>query len=409
MNIKFCRICGGAHFEPYLNLGATPAADSFVTDDDLGQEDPSYPLEVCLCSTCGISQLSYTVPPEVLYKYDYPYESSTTQTGRAHFLNLAKTVVEKFKLEPNDLVIDVGSNVGVLLDGFKKQGCRTIGIEPSGNIAEKALERGIQTINEFISPSLAARIVADNSQASVVCITNVFAHIHDLDGFMEAVNILLTDVGALVIEAPHFLQLINHLEYDTVYHEHLLYVSVRPLNYLFNRYGFEVFDVEEVPIHGGTVRIYVSRIGRNKPTNAVAKIISNEEQGGAFDLERLKRFSDEVMAHRQKLVNLLRTLKSEGRTLAGVSAPAKGMTLLNFCGIGADLLDFITEKSKLKIGRYTPGAHIPVLPDPELVSRQPDYALLLAWNFADEIMANLSEYREKGGKFIIPIPEPKIV
>lgn len=409
MNIKFCRICGGAHFEPYLNLGATPAADSFVTDDDLGQEDPSYPLEVCLCSTCGISQLSYTVPPEVLYKYDYPYESSTTQTGRAHFLNLAKTVVEKFKLEPNDLVIDVGSNVGVLLDGFKKQGCRTIGIEPSGNIAEKALERGIQTINEFISPSLAARIVADNSQASVVCITNVFAHIHDLDGFMEAVNILLTDVGSLIIEAPHFLQLINHLEYDTVYHEHLLYVSVRPLNYLFNRYGFEVFDVEEVPIHGGTVRIYVSRIGRNKPTNAVAKIISNEEQGGAFDLERLKRFSDEVMAHRQKLVNLLRTLKSEGRTLAGVSAPAKGMTLLNFCGIGADLLDFITEKSKLKIGRYTPGAHIPVLPDPELVSRQPDYALLLAWNFADEIMANLSEYREKGGKFIIPIPEPKIV
>lgn len=409
MNIKFCRICGGVHFEPYLNLGATPAADSFVTDDDLGQEDPSYPLEVCLCSTCGISQLSYTVPPEVLYKYDYPYESSTTQTGRAHFLNLAKTVAEKFKLEPNDLVIDVGSNVGVLLDGFKKQGCRTIGIEPSGNIAEKALERGIQTINEFISPSLAARIVADNSQASVVCITNVFAHIHDLDGFMEAVNILLTDVGALVIEAPHFLQLINHLEYDTVYHEHLLYVSVRPLNYLFNRYGFEVFDVEEVPIHGGTVRIYVSRIGRNKPTNAVAKIISNEEQGGAFDLERLKRFSDEVMAHRQKLVNLLRTLKSEGRTLAGVSAPAKGMTLLNFCGIGADLLDFITEKSKLKIGRYTPGAHIPVLPDPELVSRQPDYVLLLAWNFADEIMANLSEYREKGGKFIIPIPEPKIV
>ncbi len=409
MNIKFCRICGGAHFEPYLNLGATPAADSFVTDDDLGQEDPSYPLEVCLCSTCGISQLSYTVPPEVLYKYDYPYESSTTQTGRAHFLNLAKTVVEKFKLKPNDLVIDVGSNVGVLLDGFKKQGCRTIGIEPSGNIAEKALERGIQTINEFISPSLAARIVADNSQASVVCITNVFAHIHDLDGFMEAVNILLTDVGALIIEAPHFLQLINHLEYDTVYHEHLLYVSVRPLNYLFNRYGFEVFDVEEVPIHGGTVRVYVSRIGRNKPTNAVAKIISNEEQGGAFDLERLKRFSDEVMAHRQKLVNLLRTLKSEGHTLAGVSAPAKGMTLLNFCGIGADLLDFITEKSKLKIGRYTPGAHIPVLPDPELVSRQPDYALLLAWNFADEIMANLSEYREKGGKFIIPIPEPKIV
>lgn len=409
MNIKSCRICGGEKLTPYLNLGATPAADSFVTDEALGQDDPRYPLEVCLCTTCGISQLGYTVPPEILYKYDYPYESSTTQTGRAHFFGLAETVVDKFKLGSNDLVIDVGSNVGVLLDGFKKQGCRTIGIEPSGNIAEKALERGIQTINEFISPGLATRIVENNGQASVVCITNVFAHIHDLDGFMEAVNILLTAGGVLVIEAPHFLQLINHLEYDTVYHEHLLYVSVRPLNHLFNRYGFEVFDVEEVPIHGGTVRIYVSRIGRNEPADAVARIISNEEQGGAFDLERLTRFSDDVMAHRQKLVNLLRALKSEGRTLAGVSAPAKGMTLLNFCEIGTDLLDFITEKSKLKIGRYTPGAHIPVLPDQELLSRRPDYVLLLAWNFADEIIANLSEYREKGGKFIIPIPEPKII
>jgi len=394
---------------PYLNLGATPAADSFVTDEALGQEDPVYPLEVCLCATCGISQLGYTVPPEILYQYDYPYESSTTQTGRSHFFGLAQTIVDKFELKSSDLVIDVGSNVGVLLDGFKQQGCRTIGIEPSGNIAEKALERGIPTINEFISPNLATRVVADNGQASIVCITNVFAHIHDLDGFMEAVNTLLNANGVLVIEAPHFLQLLNHLEYDTIYHEHLLYISVRPLNHLFNRYGFEVFDVEEVPIHGGTIRIYVSRAGVNKPTNAVARIISDEEQGGAFDLERLTRFSDEVMAHREKLVNLLRTLKSEGRTLAGVSAPAKGMTLLNFCGIGTDLLDFITEKSKLKIGRYTPGAHIPVLPDPVLLSQRPDYVLLLAWNFADEIIANLSEYRKKGGKFIIPIPEPKII
>jgi SAM-dependent methyltransferase len=356
-----------------------------------------------------MSQLGYTVPPEVLYKFDYPYESSTTKTGRDHFHGLAKSIVDRFSLNSTDLIVDVGSNVGVLLEGFENQGCRTLGIEPAGRIAQLAVERGISTINEFISPDLANRIVAGNGLASVVCITNVFAHIHDLDGFMEAVGKLLKASGVLVIEAPHFVRLLDHLEYDTIYHEHLLYVSVRPLNHLFNRYGFEVFDVEEMSIHGGTVRIFVSRVGENKPTEALARLISCEEMSGAFDLERLRRFSEAVRSHRLQLVDLLRSLKSEGNTLAGVSAPAKGMTLLNYCGIGTDLLDFITEKSTFKIGRLTPGAHIPVLPDSELLSRNPDYVLLLAWNFADEIISNLSEYRSRGGKFIIPIPKPRIV
>jgi SAM-dependent methyltransferase len=409
MNINHCRICGGPHLVPYLNLGTTPAADSFVSIGEMYQEDPVYPLEVCLCTTCGMSQLGYTVPPEVLYKFDYPYESSTTKTGRDHFHGLAKSIVDRFSLNSTDLIVDVGSNVGVLLEGFENQGCRTLGIEPAGRIAQLAVERGISTINEFISPDLANRIVAGNGLASVVCITNVFAHIHDLDGFMEAVGKLLKASGVLVIEAPHFVRLLDHLEYDTIYHEHLLYVSVRPLNHLFNRYGFEVFDVEEMSIHGGTVRIFVSRVGENKPTEALARLISCEEMSGAFDLERLRRFSEAVRSHRLQLVDLLRSLKSEGNTLAGVSAPAKGMTLLNYCGIGTDLLDFITEKSTFKIGRLTPGAHIPVLPDSELLSRNPDYVLLLAWNFADEIISNLSEYRSRGGKFIIPIPKPRIV
>lgn len=409
MNIKNCRICLQPQLKPYLNLGFTPAADSFITEEFIHQEDPIYPLEVNLCTNCGISQLGYTVPPEILYKYDYPYESSTTQTGRAHFFDLAGVIVKKLGLGSNDLVIDVGSNVGVLLDGFRTRGCRTIGIEPSGKIAEKALARGIHTINDFISPKLAYEICQKNGKASAVCITNVFAHIHDLEGFMEAVNILLSDAGVLIIEAPHFLKLIMNCEYDTIYHEHLLYISVRPLNHLFRRYGFIVTDVEEISIHGGSIRIYVSRVGNNVPTDAVDKIISDEEEAGIFDLELLTDFSKDVMNHRNKLVSLLRTLKDQGRTIAGVSAPAKGMTLLNFCGIGSDLLDFITEKSEMKIGRYTPGAHIPVLSDSELISQTPDYALLLAWNFADEIIENLREYREKGGKFIIPIPEPRII
>jgi hypothetical protein len=409
MNLKVCRICHGSSFRCYLNLGFTPPADSFLRAQGLQQPEVYYPLEVYLCLECGISQLGYTVSPDILYQQDYPYESSTTRAGRTHFFNFATSVVDRFKLGSKNLAIDVGSNVGVLLDGFKTKGCRILGIEPSANIAAIAVGRGVETINDFISPKLASQVVEDYGRASVVTATNVFAHIDELDGFMEAVDTLLDDRGVLIIEAPHFLKLIQHLEYDTIYHEHLLYIAVRPLNRLFSRFGYEVFDVEEVGIHGGSIRIYVSRSGRYPSTAALGKLLEAEETNRIFDFERLSQFSHDVAAHRLKLTTLLRSLKAEGASLAGVSAPAKGMTLLNYCRIGPELLDFVTEKSRLKIGRYTPGMHIPILPDAALVERRPDYALLLAWNFADEIIENLREYRDKGGKFIIPIPEPIIV
>lgn len=409
MKINKCRICNEEKLFPYLNLGNTPAADSFVDEDGLKNVDPTYPLEVCLCENCGISQLNFTVSPSILYKYDYPYESSITFTGREHFYKFAESVVNKLKITNDELVIDIGSNVGVLLMGFKENGCRTLGIEPSGNIAKKAIDNGINTINEFISLKLAEKIVNNNGKASVVCITNVFAHIHDLEDFMQAVNVLLSENGTLIIEAPHFLQLVNNLEYDTIYHEHLLYISIKPLNLLFNRFGFSIYDVEEFPIHGGTVRIYVTKNHKIETTQAVKNIIMKENQGGIFIKERLLKFSDDVVNHRHKLRSLLIKLKFEGYNLAGVSAPAKGMTLLNYCGIDKEVLDFISEKSILKVGRYTPGGHIPVISDEELISRKPDFVLLLAWNFADEIIKNLEKYQLNGGKFIIPIPEPKII
>jgi len=409
MDLKVCRICHGDGFQSYLNLGFTPPADSFIRAQGLQQPEVYYPLEVCLCLECGISQLGYTVPPDILYQHDYPYESSTTLAGRNHFFNFAASVVDRFKLGSGKLVVDIGSNVGVLLDGFKNDGCRVLGIDPSANIAEIAIGRGIETINDFISPQVASQVLERYGRASVITATNVFAHIDDLDSFMEAVNSLLDDTGVLIIEAPHFLKLVQNLEYDTIYHEHLLYISVRPLNRLFGRFGYEIFDVEEVGIHGGSIRIYVSRIGRYQTTVALSKLLEAEESDRIFDIERLNQFSDDVASHRFKLTTLLRSLKAEGNTLAGVSAPAKGMTLLNYCRIGPEMLDFVTEKSRLKIGKYTPGMHIPILPDAALAERCPDYALLLAWNFADEIMQNLKEYRDKGGKFIIPIPEPRIV
>lgn len=409
MILKTCRICQGTSLRPYLNLGFTPPADSFIREQSLQQPETHYPLEVYLCQGCGMSQLGYTVPPDILYQHDYPYESSTTRAGRTHFFDFAASVVERFNLGPENLAIDIGSNVGVLLDGFKTKGCRILGIEPSANIAATAIGRGIETINEFISPKLASQVVESHGKALVVTATNVFAHIDDLGDFMRAINTLLDDRGVLIIEAPHFLKLVKNLEYDTIYHEHLLYISVRPLNKLFNRFGFEVVDVEEIGIHGGSIRIYVSRTGIYPTTKALRDIIAAEEGSRIFDYARLSQFSKDVASHRLKLTTLLRSLKTDGFSLVGVSAPAKGMTLLNYSHIGPEVLDFVTEKSLLKIGLYTPGTHIPILPDSALADRQPDYALLLAWNFADEIIENLKEYRDKGGKFIIPIPEPRIV
>jgi SAM-dependent methyltransferase len=409
MKLKKCRICKGSSLIDYLNLGLMPAADAFIKEKDKSLIDPVYPLEVCLCQDCGISQLNYTVDPKILYQIDYPYESSTTRTGQLHFDDFSESVVQKAKLGSDDLVIDIGSNVGVLLDAYQKRGCKVLGIEPSRHIAECANRNGIETINDFISFDLAKKVASNHGQAKVINITNVFAHIDDLEDLMSAINFLLTKNGIFVIEAPHFLNLIEHLEYDTIYHEHLLYVSVKPLHSLFKRFGFEIFDVNEVPIHGGSLRIFVCRKDAYPPTNFVNEIIEKEEQAKLFDIERLNLFSEQVLEHKNQLRELLMEIKKNGKTIAAVSAPAKGMTLLNYCEIDSNVINFITEKSSLKIGKYSPGAHIPIFSDEKLCEEKIDFALLLAWNFADEIISNLASFEKAGGKFIIPIPKPRIV
>ena len=409
MKLKNCRICNGNSLTDYLNLGLMPAADAFIKEEFKSLNDPVYPLEVCLCGDCGISQLNYTVDPKILFQNNYPYESSTTKTGRLHFDQFGESVVKKAELSSDDLVIDIGSNVGVLLGAYQKRGCKVLGIEPSKHIAASANENGVETINDFITPDLAKKIVSNKGQASVINITNVFAHIDDLESLMKAVDSLLTKNGMFVIEGPHFLNLIEALEYDTIYHEHLLYLSVKPLSSLFNRFGFEIFDVEEVSIHGGSIRIFVCKKGEHNITNSINQIIEKEEKANLFDISRLNKFSEQVHEHKKELRELLLGIKKTGKTIVAVSAPAKGMTLLNYCEIDSNIIDFITEKSFLKIGKYSPGAHIPIFSDEKLCEKKIDFALLLAWNFADEIIENLSDFKNSGGKFIIPIPKPKIV
>lgn len=404
-----CKMCQSKDLKKFLDLGFTPPADQFKRKDQLKEAEISYPLEVCVCGNCGLIQLNHVVSPEVLYRNDYPYESSTTKTGHEHWASFAQNVVSKLNLGNDDLVVDIGSNVGVLLGEFKKLGTKVEGVDPAPNIVMLAHERGIDTICDFFNEESVDKILASKGNASVITGTNVFAHIEDLDTLMVNVKKLLNDKGVFIFEAPYFLNLLNHLEYDTIYHEHLSYLSVKPLVPFFAKHGMEVFDVVQSDIHGGSFRVFVANKGQHKVEPIVTEMIKDEENKKIYDLETLKEFADKVKKNRDELLWLLHSLKKEGKTIVGVSAPAKGMTLLNYCHIGSHLLDAVTEKSTLKIGRVTPGGHIPVVSDDYLLEHQPDYALLLAWNFADEIMKNLSEYKKRGGKFIIPIPMPKIV
>lgn len=404
-----CRMCRSDALHQFLDLGFTPPADQFRRKDQLREPDVYYPLQVEVCDDCGLVQLSHTVSPEVLYRNDYPYESSTTKTGHLHWAGFAKSVVERFGLGSKDLVVDIGSNVGVLLSAFKDNGVRVQGVDPAANIVMLAHERGIDTICDFFNSESVASIIDMKGRASVITGTNVFAHIDDLHGFMHCIKDLLDDKGVFIFEAPYFVNLLKFNEYDTIYHEHISYLSVKPLLPFFAHFGMEVFDIQQVDIHGGSFRVFVGRAGRWPVLDVVQKTLDEENAMGIYNHRVLDEFSERVKKNKRDLVWLLQRLRSEGGKIVGVSAPAKGMTLLNYCRIDNELLDFVTEKSKLKIGRYTPGSHIPVVPDSELLEKQPEYALLLAWNFADEIIKNLHEYRTRGGKFIIPIPEPRII
>lgn len=404
-----CRMCSSTKLHKFLDLGFTPPADQFRRKDQLREPDIYYPLQVMMCDDCGLAQLSHVVSPEVLYRNDYPYESSTTRTGQTHWSEFADSVVKRLGLGQSDLAVDIGSNVGVLLGAFRRNGLRVQGVDPAANIVMIAKSNGIETICDFFNEDTVKEIVADKGHASVVTATNVFAHVDDLNAFMLAVSGLLSERGVFIFEAPYFVNLLKHNEYDTIYHEHLSYLSVRPLIPFFRRHKMEVFDIEQRDIHGGSFRVYVGRQGQWPVSPEVDRLAQAEIEMGIYRHEMLDKFSQAVRKNKEDLVWLLRSLKHQGKHIVAVSAPAKGMTLLNYCRLDNDVLDFVTEKSALKIGRFTPGVHIPVVPDSELLTRQPDYALLLAWNFAEEIMKNLEEFRKRGGKFIIPIPSPRVV
>lgn len=404
-----CRLCGARTLEQFLDFGLQPHSDGFVTADMLNKAEPVFPLAMAFCPDCGQVQITYVVKPELLYGDEYLYDSTITETGKKHFLGMAQSIVEKFGIPADSLAVDIGSNTGLLLSGFRDQGLRVQGVDPTPKMTQIAIDKGIDTVVECFSSQVAKQIVQNKGKASVITGTNVIAHIDDLEDLMKGIDILLADDGIFVMEAPYLGDLIRHLEYDTVYHQHLSYFGISPLARFFKRFGMDMFHVERTSIHGGSIRVFACRSGMRSVEASVAEMIQEEEASGLLTSGCMREFAARVAQHKTDLVTLLMSLKDKDCTIAGIGAPAKGSTLLNYCGINPSILSFTTEKNPFKVGRFTPGTHIPILTDEQLLAAKPAYALILPWNFAPEIMKNLQAFRNAGGKFIIPIPTPAIV
>jgi len=404
-----CRMCNSEKLELFLDLGNIPRVDRFLSSKELDQTEQSFPLTVYLCEDCGLAQLGFVVPASKLFNEEYAYESSTTKNRRENHNQLAKDVCNDFKIVEKSLVVDIGSNVGVLLHCFKNLGMQVVGVDASSNIVKKANDNGIETILGFFNKGIVDKIINKHHKASIITATNLFAHIQNYELFMIDLKQLLETDGIFVFQVPHFLKLIKNVEYDTIYHEHISYFGLKPLIKFFEEHQMELFDVVETDIDGGSIRCFVSHKGQFTKSLNINKILMEENNEEIYNIKRLKKFEKDVIQQKADLKKMLEQLKHDGKKIVGVGAPAKGITLLNYCNIDKDILEYLTEKSSLKIGKFCPGMHIPVVTDEKLLEDKPDYALILAWNFAEEIMNNLKEYKKLGGKFLIPIPTPKIV
>lgn len=396
-----CRICGNKNLYEFLDLGLHPPANAFITENQIDDEK-FFPLRVYFCPNCGLVQLLDIVSPELLFR-DYAYfTEKSSETMKRHFRNLAKSLTKEYKLTKDDLVIDIGGNDGCLLKNFD---CRTLNVEPARNVAKQARVSGIETVEKFFTAQTAWDILQEFGKAKVIVGTNVFAHVNNLYDFMAGVKCLLEKDGVFIFEVPYLQNLILKREWDTIYHEHLSYFSTLPLIKLVENFGYNLFKTDKISVHGGSIRCFVGKIYYHPfSTYSVAS-----EEFFVTKIETYKNFGKLVIETKAKLMKILLKLKARGKRITGYGAAAKGNTLLNYCRIGPEILDYISDTTPYKQGKLTPGMHIPVVSPDIFHENPPDYALMLPWNYEREILEKEKVYIAEGGKFIIPIPEPRIV
>lgn len=402
-----CRICGSGDLRSFLDLGHQPPANALLREDELALPEPSFPLALAHCPACQLILTTHVVAPDLLFR-NYFYFSSVSEAMSRHFAAYAADVADRF-VPPNGLVVELGSNDGILLRTLIGRDVRILGVDPARNVAEVARSRGVPTVAEYFGEDVARQIRLEHGPASALIANNVFAHIDDLDGVMRGVSALLDDRGVLVIEAPYVVPFLEHLEFDTVYHEHLSYLGVHCLSSLFGRHGFEVVDVREQSVHGGSIRVFAQRKGVAAVLPSVARMLSVEREAGVGDPARLDAFARSVERIRTDIRATVERLRNEGKRVVGYTAPAKGNVLLNYCKLGPAEIEYLADATPQKQGLYNPGMHIPIKSPEHFREDRPDVALLLAWNHKDEILRKEQAWRDAGGKFVIPVPTVQLV
>ncbi len=403
-----CIVCNRTTVEEFLDLGSTALANKFLSEAELDKPEPKFPLKVGFCHTCGHVQLTEAVPPHAMFQ-DYLYVSSASDTLKRHLYDLSDVLVQRRKLGADDLVIDIGCNDGTLLSGFARHGVRTLGVDPAENLAALTQDSKIDRHVGFFNSKTAQDIVRRWGRASLITATNTFPHIPGLQDFVEGIKTALASGGAFVIEAHYLVDMLEQGAFDTVYHEHISYWALGPMMRLFQDNGMQVVNAERLPLHHGQLRVTVQRLGESEPDDSVAEILQMERALGIDRFETYVRFAEKTRGIKAAVRQTVTDLVTQGRRVVGYGAPAKGNTLLSFLDLGPSLIPYIADRSALKQGRYTPGAHIPVVSPDRLLKDQPDYVLVLAWNFLEEVMEQQSEYRSRGGQFIVPVPDVKIL
>jgi hypothetical protein len=411
MTAAACRFCGAGLEHTFCDLGMSPLSNAFLSASQLGEMEPFYPLHAYVCGSCFLVQLRQLESPQQIFSGEYAYFSSYSHTWLEHARAYTGQMVSRFKFGPASLVVEIASNDGYLLQYFKRGNVPVLGIEPAANCARAAEKAGIPTLVKFFGAELAAELKAQGKSADLLLGNNVLAHVPALNDFVRGLQILLKPQGVITMEFPHLLNLMRENQFDTIYHEHFSYFSFFTAEQVFARQGLKLFDVEKLPTHGGSLRIYGAHAeDRTKATSArVAQLLDEEARFGIADLRSYGNFAEQAKRTKRKLLEFLVDAKAAGKTIVGYGAPAKGNTLLNYCGVRSDLVGYTVDRSPHKQGKFLPGTHIPIF-DPERIRQtRPDYILILPWNIKEEVMAQMAHVRDWGAKFVIPIPEAQVL